>query len=278
MKLNYYDINNTEIPEIRFLPMSKKDEFETYEEAVEFLSEEMVRRGGIYKYRTSNLKCKEGSLILFQYDGKLIASASFLENVKYKEPNDVNKGYFLFDVDSIRIFKEPITSEEFSYIDGSFKNFNQSTRKTDLLYLKDILQLINTKINNFVGLNNTILTEEIDENERGIPEGAKKQIIVNAYERNREAREKCIEYYKKLNHGIIKCEICGFDFSEVYGEEFGDKIHIHHIKELSEIGKEYKVDPIHDLLPVCPNCHMILHSKKTTYTPKEVINLLRREK
>lgn len=28
MNLNYYDINNTEIPEIRFLPMSKKDEFE----------------------------------------------------------------------------------------------------------------------------------------------------------------------------------------------------------------------------------------------------------
>lgn len=41
MKLNYYDINNTEIPEIRFLPMSKKDEFETYEEAIEFLSEEV---------------------------------------------------------------------------------------------------------------------------------------------------------------------------------------------------------------------------------------------
>lgn len=143
------------------------------------------------------MNCKEGSLVLFQYDWKLIASASFLENVKYKELNDVNKGYFLFDVDSIRIFKEPITSEEFSYIDSSFKNFNQRTRKTDLIYLKDILQLINTKINNSVGLNNTILPEEIDENERGISEGAKKQIIVNAYERNREAREECIEYYKK---------------------------------------------------------------------------------
>lgn len=88
------------------------------------MSEEMVRRGGIYKYRTINLKCKEGSLILFQYDGELIASASFLENVKYNEPNDVNKGYFLFDVDSIRIFKEPITSEEFFYIDSSYKIFN----------------------------------------------------------------------------------------------------------------------------------------------------------
>lgn len=83
---------------------------------------------------------------------------------------------------------------------------------------------------------------------------------------------------KKINHGIIKCEICGFDFLEVYGEEFRDKIHIHHIKELSEIGKEYKIYPIHDLLPVCPNYHMILHSKKPAYTPKEVINLLRREK
>lgn len=278
MKLNYYDINNTEIPEIRFLPMSKKDEFKTYEEAVEFLSEEMVRRGGIYKYRTSNLKCKEGSLVLFQYDGKLIASASFLENVKYKESNDVNKGYFLFDVGSIRIFKEPITSDEFSYIDSSFKNFNQSTRKTDLIYLRYILQLINTKINNFADLGNTILPEEIDSTDKSISEGAKKKITVNAYERNKEAREKCIEYYKKLNHGIIKCEICGFKFSDVYGDQFKEKIHIHHIKELCEIGEEYEVDPLKDLLPVCPNCHMILHSKKPAYMPKEVINLLRREK
>jgi predicted HNH restriction endonuclease len=39
------------------------------------------------------------------------------------------------------------------------------------------------------------------------------------------------------------------------------KIHVHHLKALSEINEEYEVDPIKDLRPVCPNCHLALHSK-----------------
>ncbi len=35
------------------------------------------------------------------------------------------------------------------------------------------------------------------------------------------------------------------------GEGF---IHVHHLKPLSEVGYEYRVDPIRDLRPVCPNC------------------------
>lgn len=39
--------------------------------------------------------------------------------------------------------------------------------------------------------------------------------------------------------------------------------------------EEYEVDPILDLIPVCPNCHMVLHSKKDgVYTPEEVIEFL----
>lgn len=97
-----------------------------------------------------------------------------------------------------------------------------------------------------------------------IVEGAKKQIIVNAYERSSEARTKCIEHYGS------KCVICGFNAGEVYGEEFKGKIHVHHIKPLNEIKDEYIVDPINDLIPVCPNCHMILHSNGRVYTLDEI--------
>ena len=45
-------------------------------------------------------------------------------------------------------------------------------------------------------------------------EGAKKQVLINAYERNPIARNKCI-----LIHGS-KCVICGFDFGDYYGSEF----------------------------------------------------------
>lgn len=97
-----------------------------------------------------------------------------------------------------------------------------------------------------------------------IVEGAKRQIIVNAYERSSEARKKCIAHYGS------KCIICGFDAGEIYGEAFIGKIHVHHIKPLSEIKDEYIVNPINDLIPVCPNCHMILHSKDKPYTPNEI--------
>lgn len=84
-------------------------------------------------------------------------------------------------------------------------------------------------------------------------EGAKTKVYVNKYERSSIAREKCIEF-----HGC-KCSICGLDFKEKYGEIGKGFIHVHHIIPLNRIEKEYIVDYKHDLIPVCPNCHAMLH-------------------
>ena len=100
-----------------------------------------------------------------------------------------------------------------------------------------------------------LFPDEVTEIESELSEGQKKQVYVNVYERNPESRKQCIEHYGS------DCYICGFNSSVIYGDEFVGKIHVHHIKPLSEIGEEYKVDPINDLVPVCPNCHMILHNK-----------------
>ena len=45
----------------------------------------------------------------------------------------------------------------------------------------------------------------------------------------------------------------------MYGEIGKDFIHVHHLIPLNEIGKEYIVDYKNDLIPVCPNCHAMLH-------------------
>lgn len=113
---------------------------------------------------------------------------------------------------------------------------------------------------------------------RGFVEGNKITVLVNKYERNPQARTLCISYYRAKNNGRIKCEICNFDFGKIYGEEFSEKIHIHHIKEISSIGEEYEVDAIADLLPVCPNCHMIAHSKTPAYTPDEIREMIGKTK
>jgi len=96
------------------------------------------------------------------------------------------------------------------------------------------------------------------------PEGSTRRISVNVYERNPKARAECIAHYK------AKCRICGFDFEEQYGNVGKGYIHIHHTKPLSEIGEEYEVDPIEDLMPVCPNCHAIIHKRKPPYNIEEV--------
>lgn len=58
--------------------------------------------------------------------------------------------------------------------------------------------------------------------------------------------------------------MCGFDFEKRYGKIGGGFIHVHHLTPVSEIGKEYVVDPDprNDLRPVCPNCHEMLHSRR----------------
>jgi len=97
-----------------------------------------------------------------------------------------------------------------------------------------------------------------------LPEGQRRQIITNAFERNPEARKRCVEYY-----GYI-CSICGLDFMETYGEIGNQFIHVHHIKPISEINEEYYVNPINDLRPVCPNCHSMIHRRKPCYTIDEI--------
>ena len=93
------------------------------------------------------------------------------------------------------------------------------------------------------------------------PEGAAKTVQVNAYERNLKARQACIK------HWGYKCYVCSFDFEKRYGELGKEFIHVHHIRELSSIGKEYNVDPINDLRPLCPNCHAMVHKEKPAIDP-----------
>lgn len=87
-------------------------------------------------------------------------------------------------------------------------------------------------------------------------EGLRKNVVVNKYERSSIARKKCIAY-----HGLA-CNICEMTFLNSYGEIGKDFIHVHHIIPLHKIGKEYKIDYVKDLIPVCPNCHAMLHVKK----------------
>lgn len=110
--------------------------------------------------------------------------------------------------------------------------------------------------------------DEIQSDEK-ILEGAKLQVVVNKYERDPAARSRCIAHYGRT------CVVCGFNFAAAYGAIGERMIHVHHLRELSEIGQEYEVDPIQDLRPVCPNCHFVIHQRKPCYRIDEVKAFLR---
>jgi predicted HNH restriction endonuclease len=71
-------------------------------------------------------------------------------------------------------------------------------------------------------------------------------IIVQAKER----------FVKK--HGRLYCEVCGTDFSIVYGERGNDFIEGHHNKLVSKM-KEGDKTKVEDIAMLCSNCHRMIH-------------------
>lgn len=111
--------------------------------------------------------------------------------------------------------------------------------------------------------------DELPEDKAVYIEGMKKVVIVNAFERKDKARTKCIEHYG------YACQCCGLILAEQYGEIGKSFIHVHHIRPLSQIGQAYQVDPINDLIPLCPNCHAMIHRKNPPYSVGELKEILR---
>ncbi len=88
---------------------------------------------------------------------------------------------------------------------------------------------------------------------QAFPEGALSRVEVNRYERDPRARKACLEH-----HGY-RCAVCGFSFEDRYGPLGRNYIQVHHTLELSKVPPDYRVDPVTDLVPLCPNCHAMIH-------------------
>jgi 5-methylcytosine-specific restriction protein A len=80
----------------------------------------------------------------------------------------------------------------------------------------------------------------------------------------RERRQRALK-----QHGVLRCEVCGFDFKAVYGA-FGDGfIECHHTVPLSNLepGQRTKLS---DLALLCANCHRIIHRASPMKTVAEL--------
>jgi len=114
----------------------------------------------------------------------------------------------------------------------------------------------------------TLLPGEV-ENPGQYWEGATRQVSVTTYERSSAAREACLRHYGR------DCRICGFNFGSRYGELGEGFIHVHHLVPLSDLDEAYVVDPIKDLIPLCPNCHAMIHIESPSLDVEIVRAMLR---
>lgn len=98
-------------------------------------------------------------------------------------------------------------------------------------------------------------------------EGKRFSITSTAIERDSYARKKCIEHFG------YTCQVCGMDFEKVYGK-IGEKfIHVHHRVDLAHRDGEHTIDPIKDLIPLCPNCHSMIHTEKPAMSLETLRNI-----
>ena len=180
--------------------------------------------------------------------------------------------YVNIDFDVIRnpVSNDMLLMEQLKKIDSHFTWSSQSSGIEIPEYIASKIETLWKEMTGSDVTNlsrNEIGIEEIVYPER-YTEGALTQITVNKYERDVKARKACLKEY-----GYI-CGVCNENLADKYGELGKEFIHVHHIVPLNEIKREYKINPITDLIPLCPNCHAIIHRKTPAYTPDELRSIL----
>jgi hypothetical protein len=115
-----------EIPAVRILPMSDKaDGFRGRSiEDVQtgcFLRE-LPARNGRYRYPSGGLNAEPGTVVLFQYRARIIASAVFLRDEKFERPIGGYDGELHFDTQSFRTF-DPLDAEAMRKVWPAFRSF-----------------------------------------------------------------------------------------------------------------------------------------------------------
>ncbi len=140
-------------------------------------------------------------------------------------------------------------------------------------YVQSVMQcksdeLLDFLLNPYHLVNDDVYDVDYPEDDDKLYEGALVKVMANKYERNQKARKECVA--KKG----YKCLVCGCDFEKAYGEIGKGFIHVHHVVPISSIRQEYELNVDTDLVPVCPNCHYMMHRKDPPYTVEEMKKIM----
>jgi hypothetical protein len=199
---------------------------------------------------------KNAHVIVLSRDGVAFGHFDIEDKVK---PNAADRAAypsvrFVYIVNTSYLYKQPVVLSQLSITVRQYGHKLSENEFQELLKLAD----------GVVTCQSTLpIPEEVPRSQK-FKEGAVSTVLVNAYERSRDARAACIEH-----HGVT-CAACGFTMADLYGQAGEGVIHVHHLRELAKVGAQYEVDPINDLRPVCPNCHAILHTVSPAMTIEDL--------
>lgn len=258
------------IADIRLLPMGK-GEFESKANVDDFILHDL-KHYGLYYYRKKSFTNNpyDRIFVLFQYDGCLVGCGEKV--YQKKEKTDVYSGYYEFDTDTVRLFDNPITAEDFlPLVNNTINGFGQTLHKIDIGYLESIVSYIN--LNCFESDIETAIIETTKSDSKTGSEGKRVSYYGTRYERDPSLRQAAIGFCRQKNGALI-CEVCQTDYEERYGE-FGFRVmEVHHLKPLGQIRYEHDVNPETDLACLCANCHKMMHYAIRKYgrplTPTEL--------
>lgn len=100
-------------------------------------------------------------------------------------------------------------------------------------------------------------------------EGRLTEATVKRRERSPRNRLLCLSIHGK------RCAVCNFSPEEKYGL-VADILEVHHIEPLGQLAAPRPYDPAVDLIPLCPNCHRAVHTRRPVpLHPDELRALLR---
>ena len=190
-------------------------------------------------------------------------------NTKKEEEPKTSRWQLEVEGHTVKIFPQCIAKESALPVEISKRSVAHEAGRIG--HSEKLLAVVRQQANQAFAARNAaelVLPEEVSA-EAKYHEGAVRLVTVNAYERNAQARSKCIARYGAY------CGVCAFDFGKKYGQVGAGFIHVHHLKPLADIGERYEVDPITDLRPVCPDCHAIIHRRNPPYTIEEVQGMLK---
>ena len=107
-----------------------------------------------------------------------------------------------------------------------------------------------------------------EDEESAYPEGRERYKKHRSLERDsRIVKSKKIKRLKKT--GKLQCDVCSFDFKEMYGEIGEGFIEAHHSVPVAELGGKRKTRES-ELALVCSNCHRMLHRGNTLLSIEEL--------